>query len=504
MTSRNSNLLDRRRDSGRSNAGWLAWAVLLVVAVVLLQWTGSPSAAAQDLAAVTFSSELYENNFPDGMNFGVTVESEERDIVSARFAYRRLSAFSPDSTTKRDVDIVPGKLHELEFSLSLQLPPSAPLVYYWEVTTEDGQEYVSEEVSIRYDDTRFDWMIVENDDVAVWWHDQPEQLGQDVFEIAVKAIDIQSDLFGADLVYQVRIILYNSFEEFAEWNPAIGEFIGGQAYVDFGVTAQILGRSSSRDRWLNDVIPHEISHLYLEQVTGHPGAYVPKWLNEGLAQFNEFAFSRDVLTEVARTGKRGDLIPLTKLANGFGSADEERARLAYKESLTAVSYMVEVYGQSGVSDLLAAYHAGIATEKAFLVAFDVSMEQFQLDWVEWLGVPTDKFVIPTPWPSPTFRSSPTPFIPNSGIETPTVESPTKATATKEPFETLPVATIAPASTSVPEEADGGDDDGNSLVDIGRSLLLFIGTGICCGVGTAALIVLYAVRRNSNKNKNSAG
>lgn len=78
------------------------------------------------------------------------------------------------------------------------------------------------------------------------------------------------------------------------------------------------------------------------------------------------------MEEVNAAAKDGGLIPLSSLANGFGAFAEERVYLAYHEALSAVTYLVDSYGNEGLGTLLAAYKDGITTEEAFQLALGIS------------------------------------------------------------------------------------------------------------------------------------
>ncbi|MFQ5436324.1 MAG: peptidase MA family metallohydrolase, partial [Anaerolineae bacterium] len=326
------------------------WIVLAVTAV-FLTLSISPTKAQTGLAFTRFETE---NDFPRSLTFKTAV-SGEVDIVSATLVYHLRNEFSSNSITRVDIEFDPGREVELSYTwdTSAGTIPGAAVVHYWEVVDADGRQLRSHEMTVRYEDTRFDWQVRENDDIAIWWHDRRDSFGEQVFEIAQQAVAEQRQKFQADLDFQMRIMIYNNFDEFAEWNGVTSEFIGGQAFPNQGVTAQIVSAYGSQEQWLNDVVPHEISHLYFAQVTFNRRSQPPTWLNEGLAQFNEFGDqSRSLQTAVAAANS-GDLISLSLLETGFGYFNEERTRLAYAEAVSAVTYLVETYGDDGLAALLA-------------------------------------------------------------------------------------------------------------------------------------------------------
>lgn len=452
----------------------------LIFLFLLLALVRQPT-AAQD--AITFGTFETSNHFPSDLTFSTTAASTTGEIVKAQLVFHLRNQFSSDSLTRAQIEFEPASAVDLSYvwDTSAGTIPGAAVLYHWEVIDSAGNQASSAEQLVRYEDTRYEWQILENEAIAVWWHDRPASFGEDVFEIATEAVEEQRALFQANLDFQMRILIYNDFAEFAEWNGVVSEFIGGQAFPEQGITAQIVSAYGSQERWLNDVIPHEISHLYFHQVTFHRRSNPPTWLNEGVAQYNEFGIHLATLRDVETAASRGDLIPLSSLEVGFGYFNESRARLAYAEALSAVTFLVETYGDDGMAALLAAYRQGMVTREAFPEALGVTPGEFEAGWTVWLGLDEGDFVTNTPWPLPTFRPSPTP--PGAGG---TAVPTTLSTDTPAPKATaVAQLTRTPAYTAVPEGPDQFPFAGNRVIlaAIGGCLLtLFCLTAVLLIVG----------------------
>ncbi len=405
--------------------------------LLFLSLAPSRSSPAQAQGVITFGETRVENAFPDSLTFRVSVSSSAGAIVSAEFASATQNWISSESLSRIELDLDPGSRVELVYTWETRgrtVAPSTPVTYYWVVTDSAGNQAQSETAYFRYDDIRFDWQILENEDIALWWHDKPASFGRRVFDIAQRALAEQRDLFRAELEFPLRILIYNNFEEFDAWHGTSKEWVGGEAFPEIGVTTQIVSGQTPDTQWLLGVVPHELSHLYFAQVTFNPRSHKPVWLNEGVAQYNEFSELGRELRTAEHAAAQGRLIPLSSLASGFGSYNEERLRLAYAEALSATLYLVETYGEEGLADLLAAYGEGLTTEEAFQTVLGVSASDFEGDWALWLGVQPGLYVTPTPWPLPAFPASPTPRI-LGGVVTATaapIASPTSAATAQEP------------------------------------------------------------------------
>jgi len=380
--------------------------ILLFTALVLQSTAQITPALAQN--SISFSITEVENHFPDEMVFRVTVTSTGADILSAKFAFTNDNLYGSRSYTKDPIEFSPGPTVQLTYTMDtrdITTPPMMSYLYHWEVEDADGNKVQSEEVSIRYDDNRYDWQILENKDISVWWHDRPETFGQTIFDIASEAVSFQQELFQADLDFQTRIVISNTQEEFNSWRNVEHDWIGGQTFSNFGITNQIVEGEYYLDTWLNGVIPHEISHIFFNQVVYNRTVNVPVWLNEGLAQYNEFITHEREMGLVETAAKGGSLVPLTALEDGFGSYNVDRVYLSYAEAYSAAAYLVETYGNEGLSALLAAYKKGEPTDEAFQTALGVSADQFEIDWAGSVGA--ENYLIPTAWALPTFLPSPT-------------------------------------------------------------------------------------------------
>lgn len=474
--------------------------ILLLSFLFHLLLASNRPVAGQD--AITFAAFETSNHFPNDLTFTTAVSSSTGEIAAAQLVFHLRNQFSSDSLSRAQIEFEPAGRVELSYTwdTSAGTIPGAAVIYYWEVTDSAGNKVRSAEQLVRYEDTRYDWQILENEAIAVWWHDRPAAFGEQVFEVATQAVKKQRELFQADLDFQMRILIYNEFAEFAEWNGVVSEFIGGQAFPDQGITAQIVSAYGSQESWLNGVIPHEISHLYFEQVTFHRRSNPPTWLNEGVAQYNEFGIHLATLRDVETAANRGDLIPLSSLEVGFGYFNESRTRLAYAEAVSAVTYLVETYGQDGMAALLAAYRQGMVTSEAFPEALGVAPGEFEADWTVWLGLGEGEFVTSTPWPLPTFRPSPTPHllgtpalpgteaaVPTSGstdfVEAiPTIPQPTDSPASQ--ATTISQLPTTPQNTAVPDGPDQFPFGENQvmLAALGGCLL-----SLCCL--TAVFLIL---------------
>jgi hypothetical protein len=354
------------------------------------------------------------NEFPDALTFGLEVEAQ-KPLVQVELIYRLQG---DPSTTRQPVTFEPGRRARLTYTwdtAGITVAPSSPVIYHWEIEGSNGSRLKTPEATFYYDDVRFAWRELRRDDLIVRWYEGGQTLGERVFEVAQAALARMQEATGERLEFPVHILLYANSEDFASWHSYVDNWVGGQAFPALGVTAQILPADTS-ERWIRSVIPHEIAHLFFYQVVYTPYASWPAWLDEGLAQYYELVDQEAGLQLAAQAAREGRLLPLRALSGSFGR-DAEQVHLAYAESVSVVTYLLETWGEPGLQRLIQAFREGINPQKAVGQALDVSWEAFEAGWITWMGVPatpkppatpTATLVWPTArsgWPTATPRSA---------------------------------------------------------------------------------------------------
>jgi len=376
------------------------------------------------------------------LTFQTTIYSSSSTISKAWFIYTIQSELHGSIVNRVPLDVDPAQRVEATITWESEdqvAIPGLPFLIRWEAQDESGLRIRSEETLVRYEDNRFDWQVIEDDSLSVWWHGHPREFGQQIFDIAVTAVADQSELFQTALRFPIRVMIYNNTEESEEICLCGEAVVGGRAYPEFGITAQVVPMNPFLWTWMSEVIPHEISHLYFAQVTtSNFGEDPPMWLNEGIAQINE-PIDHTYETElVENAAMNGDLIPLTELVEGFGRYQGTLSDLAYAESYSAVQFLVEELSTKSLGVLFYVYRSGMANDDVFRSALGYDLGEFQRRWLDWLGTsitfpPTKTPLAPKQSEShsqvtreATKRSrTPTP-TPSNTYETPMTVAPKKA------------------------------------------------------------------------------
>jgi hypothetical protein len=353
---------------------------------------------------ITVGETRITNEYPNALSFEVRVASAEANISAVDL----LLTLRGDSTTLvLPANFVPTRqpIAWVRWEgLRGSVPPCAPIRYAWRVRDSAGNSHQTPEAEFVVEDPRFEWRVLQDDDLALWWYAGDDDFGREVFDTADRALARMRQSAAADLTERLHVVLYANDEDFASWHDYVQDWVGGEAYTSLGLTVQVVPDRS--DEWIQDVIPHEVAHLFFYRATYSPlGSYPPSWLSEGYATYHEFAPHGNELRRVRDSASAGQLIPL-RLATGSFGDDLARVDLLYSESLSAVTFLYEEWGERGVAQLLEAFRQGSNLDEALLQVTGLDSEGFQQAWWEWLGGAPGAYPTP-PWQASRATSPPT-------------------------------------------------------------------------------------------------
>jgi hypothetical protein len=126
---------------------------------------------------------------------------------------------------------------------------------------------------------------------------------------------------------------------------------------------------------------HELCHLLVHHYLR--GRKIPKWFDEGIAQWVSEGIGeiildrkRPALNEAVLSGK---IIPMKALSEFF-PGDPETLPLAYEQSQSLVTYMIERYGPESILNILKGLKEGNPWEDAVWRSLGVSVLDLEYGW----------------------------------------------------------------------------------------------------------------------------
>lgn len=306
-------------------------------------------------------------------------------IQSVVLAYRisdtlgtTVETMSFDTATSIDVEYV----HEIE---QRYLRPFVEITYWWTIVDMGGAKLTTEPRPFVYDDDRFEWQTQSRNAVTVHWYEGDLKIAQQAVDVAVAAIarailDIPVDSISTP----IDIYLYASRDDLHLALPA-GLPSGRDALTLYETNVILVpyAPQASNIPYLRRILPHEVTHGLIHEVTKAKFDHVPAWLSEGLATSIEYKFAPnpDAQLLLEDAAKEEKLIALNTLCAEF-PRNWNDARLAYAQSAAAVDHIRDLHGRQALRDLVAAYADGATCEGGVQSVLEISLSQLQASWRE--------------------------------------------------------------------------------------------------------------------------
>jgi len=454
---------------GRMAERTMRKGLALALLAMLLALLAMPARAQE---AIQVLQQSIESEFRDNITASLSARGTA-EITDVEFFYRLAGQ---KATTRNDADFEPGTEVEAQFVIdqtAIYFPPGTELEYWWKLTDADGNTLKTDRQTYLYLDNRYDFQMLQNERLSLYWYRGGDDFGQALFDRANEALDRLEQDVGVTVEDPIKIFIYGSHSDLLN-AIAVGaqEWTGGQAFADNGVV--VMGVSPDNLDWGLKATVHELTHLVIHQATDNPYGDLPRWLDEGLAVYNEDPDRLDFQfrSSFDRAVSANELMTLQTLSSTF-PADSEAANLAYGESGVVVKFILDTYGPEAMAKLLDIFAEGALYDDALEEALGVDMHTLDNQWRASLGLP------PLPDFQTTENVAPSPVPPTAAPETGPAPSQPEAAAN-------PTATPEAAS---PPSAEPATSQSNGV--------LFCVVGLFCLGGLGALLVggvLLVLRR----------
>lgn len=386
-------------------------------------------------------SQSVESHFPDDLTFTIQVQSDAGEITGATLHYqvgwdeaKRLGIPEP-FTPAAEVTIT----HVWE-TFGETVPPFIEVTYYWQITDSAGNELTTTPVRTEYADHTHDWKSLADEYAIVYWYDQSSDFGAALLEAAVEGYDHVASITGITTERPARVAIYNNQSDFcAFFAPrSCQDWIGGQTFS--GITVQW----GTNQEWLvYEVVPHELAHIFYNEIFRDTWVLVPTWFNEGIAVYNERTDHSWEMALVTEAAADGTLIPLRHMATQASGLAHDAIHLWYAETYSLVAFITDAYGEGKLGEVILTLADNHPMEETLQLTLGMDLIEFEMAWREWLGYPVDTIPTPVMLPPATITQFPLPTAPR-GSPAPTL-TPRPAT----PTAPLPTPTPVGASPSLP-------------------------------------------------------
>ncbi len=349
------------------------WQKFKLGLMLLALFSLSGLARAEDVINVTGQS--WDAEFRDHLTFTLEAESPA-EIVEVNLFYQILGQVA---TSRNEADFSPGQAIQASFKIDQTkpenyFPPGTELTYWWKIVDAAGNELRTEKEQLLYLDDRYPWQRLENERLTLYWYEGGQGFGQTLFDRANEALDtLQTDM-GISLENPIKVFIYaNHSDLLGAISTSAQEWTGGQAFTTYGVV--VIGVAPSQLDWGLNATTHEMTHLVVHQATENPFGDLPRWLDEGIAVYNE---NQEELVEDFRpvfdlAVQKNELMTLRTLSSPFPS-DPLLANQAYGQSGAVVMFIIDTYGAEAMARLMEIFAEGALYDEALQEALGVDTD----------------------------------------------------------------------------------------------------------------------------------
>jgi len=224
------------------------------------------------------------------------------------------------------------------------------------------------------------WRQLKHESVGVYCHRDDFINGEKVMAIAERAVPKIAQDLKMSGIEKIMIIIASSENEFdlftqdqvPEWGVAAANPIQSIVYLKSP-------RFARNKMNLEQTVVHELAHIILAMVVRN--RKIASWFDEGFAMFESGERGIGGRVLLSRSFLTGNEIRLDEIDEVL-SFRRSKASLAYQESLSAVEYLIELYGIDSISQIALSLRAGGSMNEALLDVTGFGFEDFQTKWLE--------------------------------------------------------------------------------------------------------------------------
>jgi hypothetical protein len=361
--------------------------------VFLACWLLLASPAAGQTAVSPISENTAVTNFPHTVTF--RLQTAPGQSASLTYGVDKTSCLDVASQVPVPVDAQGRAEWVWIMSRSGNPPPGATIWWEWTVTDENDRQQTTPRQTITFADERFDWQLVETDNIRLYWY-RGERVGPLLLAAAAEGLAILEADMGITLDSPVTIYIYDSSDNMRQALLYVQEWAGGVAFVDYNTI--LMGvPPASVESWGRPTIRHELAHLVIGQFgRSCVGGSRPNWLEEGLAVYAEGPPSERVRQDIRAGIEENRFEPLRSLTGSFPAHDSQ-ATIAYSQSYSIVNYLLETYGPAQMQALLLELAAGNGYDAALEAVYGLNTDELEMAWRTAVGAPA-RTIPPTPQP----------------------------------------------------------------------------------------------------------
>ncbi len=344
---------------------------------------GERQALAQAPGTIQVTNVEVQNRFPEEILFRLSASSSsaiERVVLRYKILPDGASALAePDFTAGSQVQAT----YRLNTnSNNIYIHPGAPVEYFWEIETSDGQTLTTDTTTLEYVDTRFGWQNATEGNLTVYWYAGNESAALNLLGAGKASIDETSQLLNTQAPFPIKIWVYASPNDMRPAQQARSETFEQQV-----VTA---GQRVSSDTVLvlsngaTETLRHELAHILTKQAGEGPFARLPAWLDEGTAMYAQNAPGSGFEGAINVAIQRNSVLSLRSMSSPTGNPNA--VNLFYGQAWSIINYLVETHGPDKFAELYAVFKEGSTIDNALEAVYGFDLGGLEDEWRTSVGL----------------------------------------------------------------------------------------------------------------------
>jgi hypothetical protein len=358
----------------------------LYIVLLLLLICMFPSGVSAAVGNIKLLESSTEADFPNLLTFNIRAESTA-PITRIRLRYEVEKKIYAPTFAEAWPEFQPAKNVKASWSWDMRkgiLPPGAVVTYWWVIEDNSGNRLVTPKKSLAFDDTRYKWQKVSDQNINIYWYKGGSSFGSDLLESAIDAKERLERDTGAILDKPIYVYIYANYSDLRGSMVAPDEWTGGVAYRGFTIIS--IGISPNNLFWGKKAVAHELGHLLTQQIAVSPyGELRPYWLDEGLAMHAEGEQSKADMKDLQKVIADGRIATLRSLTSPFPASPEE-AFYAYAQSQSVIEYLINSYGKEKINQLLVMLDDGYSLDEALTGVYGFDLNGLDDAWLKYMTV----------------------------------------------------------------------------------------------------------------------
>lgn len=338
-----------------------------------------------DTMDIVILDEQVRSEFPEGISFEISIKSAS-PIEDIRIFYRSENGGTTSyDNLKFDRGLTVKGYFLLDTSVGGEggnvtfIPPGAVFRYSFEITDTAGNVLRTQEKEFVYLDSRFQWTHMSKGPITLYYYGPTEKRAETILDAALLTVINMSTVLGVNEIEPINIVAYNNYRHMVAALPPRAQSVRedlvtqGQAFTNIRVLLVLAYDPDSVG-----IASHEVTHVLVDDSAGKAYSIVPAWLNEGLAEFGNIS-PGDTYDKALIYGIYTRRVkPLGHLRKFSGNPDD--IVIAYGQSSSVVSYLVNTYGVELMAEFMAALERHLSVDDAMMKTYGFDQDGLDSEW----------------------------------------------------------------------------------------------------------------------------